>query len=98
MKMKNRLRVIPVFLFALTVCLIAVNAQKTFDSAKIAHNRDALADTAAAYNVKSFGAKGDGKALDTPAINKAIERAAASGGGTVRFPAGTYLCFSIHLK
>lgn len=49
-------------------------------------------------NVKSFGATGDGKTLDTPAINKAIETAAASGGGTVWFPAGSYLCYSIRLK
>lgn len=50
------------------------------------------------FNVKVFGAKGDGKALDSPAINKAIEAAAASGGGTVFFPAGTYRSFSIRLK
>ena len=36
--------------------------------------------------------------MDTPAINKAIEGAAAAGGGIVRFPAGSYLCYSIHLK
>jgi polygalacturonase len=41
---------------------------------------------------------GDGKTLDTSAVNKAIETAAKSGGGTVHFPAGAYLCFSIHLK
>ena len=35
------------------------------------------------YNVRSYGAKGDGKALDSPAINRAIEAAAAKGGGTV---------------
>src|SRR5438874_12150623 len=50
------------------------------------------------YDVKSFGAKGDGKALDTAAINKTIDAAAAAGGGTVYFPAGTYLSVSIHLK
>jgi len=49
-------------------------------------------------NVRTFGAAGDGKTLDTPAINKAIEEAAAAGGGTVFFPAGTYLCYSINLK
>jgi polygalacturonase len=50
------------------------------------------------YNIRNFGARGDGKTLDTNAINKAIETAAKSGGGTVFFPAGTYLSFSIRLK
>jgi len=50
------------------------------------------------FDVKAYGAKGDGKTLDTEAINKAIEAAAAAGGGTVRFPAGVYLSFSIRLK
>ncbi len=57
-----------------------------------------LFDDAGVYNVKAFGATGDGKTLDTPAINKAIDVAAAAGGGTVRFPAGNYLSVSIHLK
>ena len=50
------------------------------------------------YNVRSFGATGDGKTLDTDAVNKAIESASTNGGGTVYFPAGTYLSFSIRLK
>ena len=50
------------------------------------------------YNVVDYGAKGDGKTLDTPAINKAIDEAASNGGGTVFFPAGNYLSVSIHLK
>ena len=50
------------------------------------------------YNVRAFGATGDGTTLDSDAINKAIEAAAAAGGGTVQFPAGTYLSFSIRLK
>ena len=53
---------------------------------------------AAWLDVKTFGAVGDGKTLDSPAINKAIETAAAAGGGTIYIPAGTYLCFSIRLK
>jgi polygalacturonase len=51
-----------------------------------------------AFDVKKFGAKGDGKALDSPAINKAIDAAAAAGGGTVLFTAGTYRSYSIRLK
>jgi polygalacturonase len=50
------------------------------------------------YNVRTFGALGDGKALDSKAINKAIETAANAGGGTVYLPAGNYLSGSIHLK
>ena len=50
------------------------------------------------YDVRAFGAVGDGKALDTVAINQAIDAAAAAGGGTVVFPAGTYASYSIHLK
>src|ERR1700752_1146233 len=51
-----------------------------------------------AFDVRKFGAKGDGKALDSPAINKAIAAAAAAGGGTVLFSAGTYRSFSIRLR
>jgi polygalacturonase len=50
------------------------------------------------FDVRSFGAAGTGKQLDTSAVNAAIEAAAGAGGGTVYFPAGTYLCFSIRLK
>ena len=50
------------------------------------------------YKVKDYGAKGDGKTLDHTAINKAIEVAAAAGGGQVVLTAGTYLCGSIRLK
>ncbi len=52
----------------------------------------------ATFDVKAFGATGDGQTLDTAAINRAIDAAAAAGGGTVVFPAGNYLSFSIHLK
>jgi polygalacturonase len=46
----------------------------------------------------AFGARGDGKAIDSPAIDKAIAAAAAAGGGTVWFSAGTYRCYSVHLQ
>jgi polygalacturonase len=50
------------------------------------------------FNVRTYGASGDGKTIDTPAINRAIEAVAAAGGGTLVFPAGTYLCFTVHLR
>jgi polygalacturonase len=50
------------------------------------------------FDIRTYGAVGDGKAVDSPAINKAIEAAAAAAGGTVLFPPGTWLSFSIRLK
>ena len=50
------------------------------------------------FDVRAYGARGDGHAIDSPAVNRAIAAAAAAGGGTVEFPAGTYLCFSIRLQ
>ncbi len=50
------------------------------------------------YNVLNFGAKGDGETLNTKAIQEAIERAAEDGGGTVFFPAGTYISGTLFLK
>jgi polygalacturonase len=51
-----------------------------------------------AFDVRKFEAVGDGKTVDTPAVNRAIEAVAAAGGGTLVFPAGTYVCFTIRLK
>ncbi|WP_423606855.1 rhamnogalacturonidase [Sphingomonas sp. MS122] len=50
------------------------------------------------HDVRDYGAKGDGKAIDSPAFNRAIEAASATGGGTIVVPPGRYLCFSIRLK
>ncbi|MFQ8826719.1 MAG: glycosyl hydrolase family 28-related protein [Alistipes sp.] len=38
------------------------------------------------YDVRDFGAKGDGKADDTKAIQSALDHAIDHGGGTVYFP------------
>jgi polygalacturonase len=50
------------------------------------------------YNVYDYGAAGDGKTLDSPAINRAIEACAEAGGGIVCLSAGTYLSGSIRMK
>lgn len=57
-----------------------------------------LAQAGGVFNVMDFGAKGDGKTLDSPAINAAIEAAVSDGGGQVLLPAGTFLSGSIRLK
>lgn len=59
---------------------------------------NAAEDDKNVFNVRDYGAVGDGKNLDSPAIDRAIEAAAKVGGGTVLVPAGTYLSGSIHLK
>lgn len=49
------------------------------------------------FNVTSYGAVGNGKTLDTPAITRAIRAASKAGGGTVLFPAGTYVTGTFEL-
>jgi hypothetical protein len=55
------------------------------------------AASAGIFNVLQFGAKGDGKAKDTAAIQAAID-AAGKAGGTVVFPAGNYVSGTLHLR
>jgi hypothetical protein len=50
------------------------------------------------FDVRQFGAAGDGKTKDTAAMQKAIDACAASGGGTVYLAPGTYLSGTVVLK
>jgi polygalacturonase len=61
-------------------------------------SQETAASAPGVYDVRKYGATGDGKTVDTDGVNHAIEAASAAGGGVVVFPPGTYLCFSIHLK
>src|SRR4051794_24676272 len=58
------------------------------------------ADAAGArlYNVRDHGAKGDGKTLDTAAVQAAIDACAKDRGGTVLIPAGDFLVGTVELK
>lgn len=47
--------------------------------------------SATVFNVKDYGATGNGSTDDTAAIQSAIDAASTAGGGTVWFPAGTYM-------
>lgn len=49
-------------------------------------------------NIRDFGAIGDGKSIDSNAINNAIIVASDSGGGKIILDGGKYLCFSIRLR
>ena len=53
---------------------------------------------AATFNVRDYGAQGDGRTLDTAAIQKAIDACAKAGGGTVQLAPGTYLSRPLHLR
>ena len=50
------------------------------------------------YNIRKYGAKGDGVALDTAALQAAIDACNHDGGGTVLVPAGTFQIGTIELK
>lgn len=50
------------------------------------------------FNVRDYGAKGDGIALDTAAINQAIEACTTAGAGQVLIPPGRYLSGTVHLR
>ncbi len=50
------------------------------------------------FNVRDYGATGDGTTLDTVSLNQAIEACSKAGGGEVLVPAGRYLSGTIHLR
>jgi polygalacturonase len=50
------------------------------------------------FDVKEYGARGDGQTYDTDAIQKLIDRVYQTGGGTIYFPAGKYLTKTLILK
>lgn len=57
-----------------------------------------LAIQAKIYDIKSLGADTSGKVACTDLIKQSIKNASAEGGGTIYFPAGTYLTAAIHLE
>ena len=50
------------------------------------------------YNIRDFGAKGDGATLDTAAVQAAVDACAHDRGGTVLVPAGVFVIGMIQLK
>lgn len=68
-----------------------------FGAAALAQQPVPLPSRPGICDVRAFGAAGDGKQLDTKAINAAIRSCAKAGGGTVEFTAGTYLSGTIEM-
>lgn len=87
-----RPRVFLVLRVALALCAVF-----SLVAARAAEN-SAAAPIDRVFNVRAFGAVGDGVALDTAAINRAIEACAAAGGGQVLVPPGRYLTGTLHLR
>ncbi len=56
-----------------------------------------ISDAPGVYNVREFGAAGDGESLDTEALQETIDRCHESGGVVV-VPPGTYLTGTLYLK
>jgi hypothetical protein len=50
------------------------------------------------FDARELGAIGDGKALDSPAINRAVDACHAAGGGVAYVPPGTYRSGTVILK
>jgi polygalacturonase len=50
------------------------------------------------FNIRDFGAKGDGKTMNTTAINKAVESCNNKGGGTVVVPPGNFVTGTVVLR
>ncbi|MFI6077304.1 glycosyl hydrolase family 28-related protein [Actinoplanes sp. NPDC051343] len=48
------------------------------------------ASAAGTFNIRDYGATGNGLSNDSAAIQKAVDAASAAGGGTVRVPSGTH--------
>jgi len=65
------------------------------ETSKSVSSNDAGART---YNIRNYGAKGDGVALDTAALQAAIDACNRDGGGTVLVPAGTFQIGTVELK
>jgi polygalacturonase len=82
------------FLRVTTAGLVAISASIGAAYRTLAYE----AEGRRVFNVKSFGAVADGKTIDSLAVNRTIAAAAASGGGTVQFPRGLYVCYSIRLE
>ena len=81
--------------FACIVFLIAVISTGRADIAVAAADRQSAKGI---FDVRDYGAAGDGVTLDTKAIQAAIDACAGAGGGKVYLHNGTFLSGTIYFK
>lgn len=82
------------------LALITASAAFPIDRAHAVGQRNPLqrVSSSSLFSPRQFGATGDGKTLDSPAINAAIDACNKAGGGVVYCSAGRYLCGTVELK
>ena len=85
--MKRRLVLVVTFVLLLVVWFIG--AEETSRSPNVCKR---------VFNIKSFGAVGDGDTLDTKSVQLAIDTCAANSGGIVEVPAGSYRIGTIRMR
>src|SRR5208282_1706489 len=77
---------------------VIFGAALLFGGIFLANSISLAADADRIFNVKQFGASGDGKTFDTQAIQSAIDAANQAGGGAVILPPGMFLSGSLQMK
>jgi hypothetical protein len=77
---------------------VSLAAEPAFATGQVRNEPGAEDLGARVYNIRKYGAKGDGIALDTAALQAAIDACHQDGGGIVLVPAGTFQIGSVELK
>ncbi len=85
----------PTLTASLGTSLLSENASAGQTPAGVADDRN---PGARIYNIRDFGAVGDGKTLDTAAVQAAIDACNKDQGGTVLVPAGVFVIGTVEMK